>query len=71
MDYQNPIFDQSALKSALMSKYVGKSIEDVKTPAFIIDRSIFESNCAGMIRKAKEWGADFRAHLKTHKASEF
>ena len=46
-------------------------IEDVKTPAFIIDRSIFESNCAGMIRKAKEWGADFRAHLKTHKASEF
>ncbi|TFK30411.1 hypothetical protein FA15DRAFT_683766 [Coprinopsis marcescibilis] len=70
MEYQSPEFDQTGLQHALKNSYVGKTIEDVKTPAFVIDRSIFESNCAGMIKKAKEWGADFRAHLKTHKSTE-
>ena len=33
----------------------------------IIDRRLFAQNCSNMHLKAREWGASFRAHLKTHK----
>jgi D-serine deaminase-like pyridoxal phosphate-dependent protein len=39
----------------------------LRTPAFIIDRAVFAKNCARMHANAKEWGAAFRAHIKTHK----
>ncbi|KAF5390199.1 hypothetical protein D9757_002972 [Collybiopsis confluens] len=57
-------------KQSLVKQFVGKPLEALRTPAMIIDRKIFASNCADMHLKAKEWGAAFRAHLKTHKTSE-
>lgn len=54
-------------KDALKSKFVGKSLDGIRTPAFIVDRSLFAKNCASMHKRAEEWGATFRAHLKTHK----
>lgn len=54
-------------KDALRSQFVGKSLDGIRTPAFIVDRSLFAKNCAGMHKRAEEWGATFRAHLKTHK----
>ncbi|KAF8168133.1 putative serine dehydratase domain-containing protein [Crassisporium funariophilum] len=57
-------------KDALLGEFLGKSVDVLRTPAMVIDRKLFAKNCAGMHRKAKDWGASFRAHLKTHKTSE-
>lgn len=54
-------------KDALTKEFVGKQLNELRTPALVIDRSIFASNCARMHEKAREWGAGFRAHVKTHK----
>lgn len=54
-------------KDALLEKYLGKSLDTLRTPAMIIDRRLFAQNCSSMHLKAREWGASFRAHLKTHK----
>lgn len=42
----------------------------VTTPAFLIDRSIVEQNCARMRNKALTSGVAFRPHVKTHKTIE-
>ncbi|KAG2023651.1 hypothetical protein CC2G_001282 [Coprinopsis cinerea AmutBmut pab1-1] len=65
--------EETRIRAQLRERFVGKSIDDadlVRTPALIIDRGVFEANCAGMMKKAREWGAEFRAHLKTHKTTE-
>ena len=67
MDYELLKDTQDRMASELKKRYVGTSISDLRTPAFIIDRSLFEKNCSAMIKKSKDWGATFRAHLKTHK----
>ncbi|KAF9015131.1 hypothetical protein BDQ17DRAFT_1418246 [Cyathus striatus] len=54
-------------KNALIKEFIGKSLESLRTPAMIIDRKLFADNCARMHARSKEWGATFRAHLKTHK----
>ena len=40
------------------------------TPAFLVDRSIVEQNCARMRNKALASGVAFRPHVKTHKTIE-
>ncbi|KAG7450551.1 uncharacterized protein BT62DRAFT_943452 [Guyanagaster necrorhizus] len=57
-------------KATLVEEFVGKSLDGIRTPAMIIDRKTFSENCAKMHQKANDWGAGFRAHLKTHKTSE-
>ncbi|KAF8905552.1 hypothetical protein CPB84DRAFT_1771704 [Gymnopilus junonius] len=57
-------------KHSLVNAFVGKSLEGLRTPAIVIDRKLFSQNCARMHKKAREWGATFRAHLKTHKTTE-
>lgn len=42
----------------------------VTTPAFLVDRSIVEQNCARMRAKAQTSGVAFRPHVKTHKTIE-
>jgi D-serine deaminase-like pyridoxal phosphate-dependent protein len=42
----------------------------VTTPAFLVDRTIVEQNCARMRAKAQRSGVAFRPHVKTHKAVE-
>lgn len=54
-------------KKALNCAFVGKPIASLRTPAFVIDRAIFSANCARMHQNVASWGADFRAHIKTHK----
>ncbi|KAJ4002342.1 putative serine dehydratase domain-containing protein [Lentinula boryana] len=57
-------------KSILVDHFVGKGLDELRTPALIIDRKVFAANCAAMHSKAKQWGTAFRAHLKTHKTVE-
>ncbi|KAF9040593.1 hypothetical protein BJ165DRAFT_1350610 [Panaeolus papilionaceus] len=57
-------------KDLLVQTFQGSHVDTLRTPAMIIDRKTFASNCAAMHKKAREWGASFRAHLKTHKTLE-
>ncbi|KAJ3841373.1 putative serine dehydratase domain-containing protein [Lentinula raphanica] len=70
-DTQTP-YDFTTLpsKSSLVSHFVGRELDELRTPALIIDRKVFAENCAAMHSKAKQWGTAFRAHLKTHKTVE-
>jgi len=57
-------------KDALVAEFAGKPLASLRTPAFVVDRAVFAKNCRKMHENAKEWGATFRAHLKTHKVGE-
>ena len=54
-------------KEALLAEFLGIPIQDLRTPAAVIDRSVFAENCARMHENASQWDASFRAHVKTHK----
>lgn len=56
-------------KQALVDEFKGKPLNALRTPAVVIDRAAFAKNCARMHQHAKQWGADFRAHVKTHKVT--
>lgn len=57
-------------KQQLVNQYVGKSINDLPTPALIINKLKYVSNCQRMADNATSLGAKFRAHVKTHKTLE-
>ncbi|KAG8928445.1 hypothetical protein FRC02_006904 [Tulasnella sp. 418] len=57
-------------KQELLGAYKGYHVSNLRTPAFIVDRSIVEHNCAGMLASTKSLKAKFRAHVKTHKTIE-
>jgi D-serine deaminase-like pyridoxal phosphate-dependent protein len=46
------------------------SLSSLTTPAFLVDRSIVEQNCARMRARALGSGVAFRPHVKTHKTIE-
>ena len=54
-------------KQALVDEFKGKPFSALRTPALVVDRSVFARNCERMHETAKVWGADFRAHVKSHK----
>ena len=54
-------------KKALNGAFVGKPVAILRTPALVIDKATFAANCARMHQNVTSWGADFRAHIKTHK----
>lgn len=45
-------------------------LTEIATPAFLVDRTIVQRNCARMRDKARASGVVFRPHVKTHKAVE-
>ncbi|SCU93803.1 LADA_0G04984g1_1 [Lachancea dasiensis] len=63
-------FTSRAQKDDLKKVFIGKSISDLPTPSFVVDRGIFEQNCEKMLLNASSMQADFRAHVKTHKTLE-
>ena len=46
------------------------SIQDLTTPALIIDKNRLEKNCQRMARYCIENGVELRPHVKTHKCKE-
>lgn len=46
---------------------IGQSVEEVDTPALIVELDAFEANLQRMGRLAKEYGVHLRPHAKTHK----
>ena len=57
-------------KTALVSQYVGKRLQDLPTPAIVLDRSKIKMNCAAMLQVCKKLDVGFRAHVKSHKTLE-
>lgn len=49
---------------------VGARVEDIQTPALIIDLDAFERNCARMAGYIDTMGVRLRAHAKTHKSAD-
>ncbi|KAL8723496.1 MAG: hypothetical protein Q9225_000229 [Loekoesia sp. 1 TL-2023] len=47
--------------------YVGKKLQDVPTPAAIVDRAIVRRNCTQMLQACEALACSFRPHVKTHK----
>lgn len=58
-------------KDALVKEFVGKRLNELRTPALVVDRAAFRDNCSKMHQNAKDWEANFRAHLKTHKVNPY
>jgi D-serine deaminase-like pyridoxal phosphate-dependent protein len=57
-------------KDKLCQAFIGKPLSALRTPAAIIDRTIFQRNCQSMANKVESHGMRFRAHIKTHKTVE-
>lgn len=42
-------------KEALLKEFRGKPLEELRTPAFVVDRALFAKNCARMHESAQAW----------------
>ena len=49
---------------------IGDDMQDVDTPALMIDLDAFEANVAQMAKTVQDFGVRLRAHSKTHKCPE-
>lgn len=61
-----PLSPSDALRKSL----VGQNLQDIPTPAAIIDLGKARRNCDLMLDSVKKLNVKFRAHVKTHKTSE-
>ena len=50
----------------MQDAFVGMHLNDVPTPAAVLDRAILRRNCAQMLEACEEFRVKFRAHVKTH-----
>jgi hypothetical protein len=57
-------------QESLASQYVGQRLEDLPTPAIVLDRSKIKKNCAAMLQVCQKLNVGFRAHVKSHKTLE-
>jgi D-serine deaminase-like pyridoxal phosphate-dependent protein len=57
-------------KTAIASQYVGQRLQDLPTPAIVLDRSKIKKNCTAMLQVCKKLDVGFRAHVKSHKTLE-
>lgn len=59
-----------AVSTSTPEGYIGKPIDELPTPAVIIDRFKVESNIEQMAKTVSDWQCLFRAHIKTHKTKQ-
>lgn len=59
----------AASDSHLRDRFLGKRVEDLPTPAAILDERVLRRNCELMLQATKALGIGFRPHVKTHKVS--
>ncbi|KAJ3010695.1 hypothetical protein HKX48_007236 [Thoreauomyces humboldtii] len=57
-------------KDDLCTAYVGKSIDELRTPAFLIDKKKMQRNCNQLLKSVEVAGVAARVHVKTHKTIE-
>ncbi|KAI8082995.1 putative serine dehydratase domain-containing protein [Halteromyces radiatus] len=57
-------------KQGLVKQYVGKSLEQVRTPRLVVDRAIVQKNGEKLGAIAQQQKVKIRVHVKTHKTIE-
>ncbi|KAI2468718.1 putative serine dehydratase domain-containing protein [Annulohypoxylon bovei var. microspora] len=57
-------------KDILREQFVGKTLNDIVTPAVVLDLAKVEVNCNLMLEAAERLQLNWRAHIKTHKTEE-
>jgi len=65
-----PFLYPTPSEAALKLHYIGRKIQDVQTPAAIIDAAVVRRNCKLMLESCAQLGVGFRAHVKTHKTTQ-
>ena len=58
-------------KDDLQKTFVGKRLNDVPTPAAVLDRAVVERNCRQMLEACRLLDVELRPHIKTHKVNVF
>jgi D-serine ammonia-lyase len=54
-------------KDFLRSRFVGRLLQQVPTPALVLDLAKVEANCNLMLDAVQRLELGWRAHIKTHK----
>lgn len=49
---------------------IGTPVDEIETPALIVDLDAFERNIDAMARRAQSFGVRHRAHAKTHRSAD-
>lgn len=57
-------------EAALKQQFIGRQLRDINPPAAVLDAAVVRRNCEAMLETVKRLGVGFRAHVKTHKASQ-
>jgi len=52
-------------KSELLAAFKGKKLSELRTPAAIVDRSVFTANSERVAKETKARGMGFRVHVKS------
>ncbi len=67
IDPQNllPLPSQANLRQA----FVGRNLQDVPTPAAVVDIAVVERNCNQLLKACEALHLEFRPHVKTHKVN--
>jgi D-serine deaminase-like pyridoxal phosphate-dependent protein len=58
-------------KDALVKEFVGKNVNSLRTPALIVDKSVFKRNCERVTKETERRGMGFRAHVKSESTSRW
>lgn len=53
--------------AALREAFIGKNLQDVLTPAAVLDKAVVQRNCLQMLDACEALQVGFRPHVKTHK----
>ena len=67
---QDPLKRQRALVRDTYGAMIGRRVEDVPTPAMLLDLAAAERNIARMAKALEALPADIRPHIKVHKSVE-
>lgn len=65
-----PLHYPSASPAGLKLQYIGKTLQEVETPAVVIDQGIAKRNCQAMLDITDKLGLGLRVHVKSHKVSK-
>jgi hypothetical protein len=53
--------------SSLTSQFLDRRVQDLPTPAVVLDRSKLQRHCSAMLSVCATLSLQFRAHVKSHK----
>jgi D-serine deaminase-like pyridoxal phosphate-dependent protein len=69
MSVPTSLLNPGPSEAGLKAYFINQRLEDVQTPAAIIDAAVVRKNCNSMLTAARILNVQFRAHVKSHKVS--